>query len=63
MLRLTVPWFHGSRWPARPWPFVDTAPGFRTYLRDESGLRAATIRAYAHHLRHNEPEMDEVATS
>lgn len=51
MLRLTVPRFRGGRWPARPWPFAETAPGFQGYLRDERGLRAATIRAYGHHLR------------
>ena len=51
MLRLTVPGFRGGRWPTRPWPFAGTAPGFLAYLRDERGLRATTIRAYAHHLR------------
>jgi integrase/recombinase XerD len=35
----------------RPWPFAETAPGFLGYLRDERGLRATTIRVYAHHLR------------
>jgi hypothetical protein len=51
MLRLTVPGFRGGRWPARAWPFADTAPGFLGYLRDERGLRAATILAYGHYLR------------
>ena len=31
MLRLTVPGFRGGRWPARPWPFVESAPGFLGY--------------------------------
>jgi hypothetical protein len=51
MLRLTVPGFRGGRWPVRPWPFAETAPAFLAYLGDERGLCAATIRAYAHHLR------------
>jgi site-specific recombinase XerD len=51
MLRLTVPGFRGGRWPVRPWPFAEIAPGFLQYLRDERGLRATTIRQYAHHLR------------
>jgi len=51
MLRLSVPGFRGGRWLARPWPFAETAPGFRGYLRDERGLRDATIWAYAHYLR------------
>jgi site-specific recombinase XerD len=59
MLRLTVPGFRGGRWPARPWPFAETAPGFPDYLRDERGLRAITIRAHAHHLRLLEGFMSE----
>jgi site-specific recombinase XerD len=51
MLRLIVPGFRGGRWPARPWPFAATAPGFLQYLQDERGLRPTTVRAYAHHLR------------
>jgi integrase/recombinase XerD len=51
MLRLIVPGFRGGRWPARPWPFAESAPGFLDYLRDERGLRATTIWAYGHHLR------------
>ncbi len=59
MLRLTVPGFRGGRWPVRPWPFAETAPGFLDYLRDERGLRATTIRAYGHHLRLLEAFMGE----
>jgi integrase/recombinase XerD len=51
MLRLIVPGFRGGRWPVRPWPLAETAPGFLGYLREERGLRATTIKAYAHHLR------------
>lgn len=36
---------------ALEWAFAETAPGFLGYLRDERGLRAATIRACAHDLR------------
>jgi integrase/recombinase XerD len=32
------------------WPLEHLAPGFQPYLRDERGLRAQTIRAYACHL-------------
>ncbi|MGH2372426.1 MAG: site-specific integrase [bacterium] len=34
----------------KAFPFMDEAPGFPTYLRDERGLREATIRHYAHYL-------------
>ncbi len=59
MLRLIVPGFRGGRWPARPWPFAESAPGFLDYLRDERGLRATTIWAYGHHLRLLEAFMGE----
>jgi integrase/recombinase XerD len=51
MLRLTVPGFRDGRSPALLWPFANTAAGFLGYLRDERGLRDATIRAYGHYLR------------
>ncbi len=51
MLRLIVPGFRGGRWPVRPWPFGEAAPGFLGYLQDERGLRAPTIRGYGHYLR------------
>ena len=51
MLRLVVPGFVGTRRPLLGEPFIDRAPEFFAYLRDERGLRAASIRQYGHHLR------------
>ena len=51
MLRLVVPGFVGTRRPVLGVPFIDRAPDFFAYLRDERGLRAATLRQYGHHLR------------
>ena len=51
MLRLVVPGFVGTRRPVLPEPFIDRVPDFFAYLRDERGLRAATIWQYTHHLR------------
>ena len=51
MLRLVVPGFVGTRRPVLGVPFIDRAPDFFTYLRDERGLRAASLRQYSHHLR------------
>ena len=49
MLRLHVPGF--SRPLPRPLPFGETAPGFFDYLREERGLREASIELYRHNLR------------
>ena len=51
MLRLVVPGFVGTRRPVLGVPFIERAPDFFAYLRDERGLRAATLRQYGHHLR------------
>jgi site-specific recombinase XerD len=52
MLRLTVPGYVGSgRLPKPPNPFQDRAPRFIEYLREEKGLRDATVSNYQHHLR------------
>lgn len=52
MLRLIVPGYVGSGRPHKPAnPFQDRAPQFFDYLRQEKGLRDATIRNYTHHLR------------
>jgi integrase/recombinase XerD len=52
MLRLIVPGFSGhGRGPTAREPFRDTAPRFLDYLREERGLRGATVRHYCHHLR------------
>ena len=51
MLRLVVPGFVGTRRPVLVEPFIDRVPGFFAYLREERGVRATTLRQYAHHLR------------
>lgn len=51
MLRLVVPGFVGRTRRRIPHePFVDRVPGFFPYLRDERGLRDATLEQYGHHL-------------
>ncbi len=51
MLRLAVPGFVGSGRPRKELPFAKRAPRFFDYLRDERGLRPATLRQYSHELR------------
>ncbi|MFQ5859620.1 MAG: site-specific integrase [Anaerolineae bacterium] len=54
MLRLVVPGFAGvdrRKKASAKEPFRRSAPGFTAYLREERGLRDATIRLYWHHLR------------
>ena len=51
MLRLVVTGFEGRGRPRIRQPFVDQAPGFLTYLRDERGVREATVKHYVHELR------------
>lgn len=41
----------GNHRPHAPDPFVDQASGFFAYLREERGLREASIRHYGHFLR------------
>ena len=51
-LRVTVPGFQGrGRSRDRLIPFAGVAPGFFQYLREERGLRDATIDHYGYHLR------------
>jgi site-specific recombinase XerD len=51
-LRPIIPGFVGHvRLPAARVPFADSAPGFFGYLRDERGLRPATVWHYGHYLR------------
>ena len=50
MLRLLVPGFIGTT-TRRPVPFQETAPDFLDYLRQERGLRPATLYQYVYHLR------------
>jgi integrase/recombinase XerD len=52
MLRLVVSDFRGTGRPHRPpHPFLDVAPGFFPYLRQERGLRESSLSLYGHHLR------------
>ena len=51
MLRLIVPGFTGTGRPhKRIPPFAEQAPDFFEYLREERGLRPASILHYQHHL-------------
>jgi integrase/recombinase XerD len=54
MLALLLPEYRTKRRRQRPQPFAHAAPGFFQYLREERGLREASIRLYEHHLRHFE---------
>lgn len=52
MLSLVVADFQGRGRPHKPvHPFLDVAPAFFDYLRDERGLRDNTVKQYTHHLR------------
>ena len=52
MLRLAIPGYIGRGRPHRPDnPFAAQAPEFVTYLRDEKGLRPATLYQYQFSLR------------
>ena len=52
MLRLVVPGFRGRGRPRSDrQPFCEQASGFFGYLREERGLRDASIHQYDHHLR------------
>lgn len=50
MLELVLPGFTGEERRVRR-PFLDCAPGFFPYLREEKGLRALTCQRYASELR------------
>jgi len=59
MIRLLVPGFAltGRR---KPFPFAEQAPGFVAHLRDERGLRPATLLTYQHFLRHLESYLKDI---
>ena len=50
MLDLLIPEFSPRRRTPPPAPFVESAPGFFDYLRDERGLKEASIQLYGHNL-------------
>jgi integrase/recombinase XerD len=61
MLRVTLPGHAAaSQRPHASDPFVDGAPGFFAYLRDERGLREASIQHYGHFLRRFEGYLDRI---
>jgi len=51
MLRLVLPGYIGHRCASATPPFARSAPGFFDYLREERGLRVASIDLYTHNLR------------
>jgi len=52
MLRLALPGYVGRRRSRKAHPFVDQAPGFFGYLREERGLRLRSVHIYEYCL-HN----------
>ena len=46
-----LPDYQGHKRIPLPQPFVEEAPGFLDYLREERGLRPASIALYGHNLR------------
>lgn len=59
MLRLVLPEFTQTG-RSRPFPFSDEAPGFLAHLRDERGLRPATVLSYRQFLHHLEDYLNEI---
>ena len=60
MLRLVLPDFEGFGRPRLQRPFADRVPGFFEYLDQERGLREASLRHYAHHLRRFEKYLADI---
>ncbi len=59
MLRLVLPEFTQTG-RSRSFPFSDEAPGFLVHLRDERGLRPATVVSYRQFLHHLEDYLKEI---
>ncbi len=51
MLRLILSGYAGHKRTRPPQPFAESAPGFFSYLREECGLRPASVALYAINLR------------
>jgi integrase/recombinase XerD len=51
MLELILPGCGANRYARHPEPFVQQAPAFWLYLREERGLRPASVALYVHNLR------------
>lgn len=61
MLRVALPdHAAASRRPHAPDPFTRQAPGFFPYLREERGLRDASIHHYGHYLRGFEEYLERI---
>jgi integrase/recombinase XerD len=61
MLQVALPDYAlSSHRPHAPDPFVDQAPGFFAYLRDERGLREASVEHYGHFLRRFEAYLNRI---
>jgi integrase/recombinase XerD len=60
MLRLLLPDYPDHKRATRPQPFAESVPGFFDYLRDERGLRPASIVLYTHHLRRLESYLERI---
>ena len=61
LLQLLLPAYTGRGRTRPAVPFADRAPGFWTYLRQERGLRDATITLYHHSLRRLEAYLTRIA--
>jgi integrase/recombinase XerD len=61
LLHLMMPTYTGRGRPRGAVPFVDRAPGFLPYLRQERGLREPTITSYLHSLRRLETYLTRIA--
>ena len=59
MLRLLLPDFVGTQRVVRM-PFERSVPEFFTYLREERGLRPATLARYRHYLKHFEAHLTRI---
>ena len=60
MLRLLLPDYPDHKRATRPQPFAESVPGFFDYLRDERGLRPASIALYTHNLRRLESYLERI---
>lgn len=63
MLQLVVPGFVQPSRRADANPLSDQVPGFFNHLREERGLRPATLHRYAHHLRVFETYLQQLGES
>jgi integrase/recombinase XerD len=59
LLRILLPGFVGTHHRIRT-PFETWAPGFFTHLREERGLRPATLHRYRHYLRSFEAHLEQL---